>query len=85
MEQSPAFAVQSLRTILATYRVDYVLASARYGAHAVQGLVQATPPELRVVRRLPTGAIFVPVQGSRSTPSADAAASPQATDTRVTR
>ena len=85
VEQSPAFAVQSLRTILATYRVDYVLASARYGAHAVQGLVQATPPELRVVRRLPTGAIFVPVQGSRSTPSAGDAASPQATDTRVTR
>jgi hypothetical protein len=58
--QTPAFAVASLRTILDTYRVDYVLASTQYGTYAVRGLVQAQPPRLRVVRALSTGAVFAP-------------------------
>lgn len=59
--QAPAFAVQSLRTILSTYRVDYVLASTQYGTYAVKGLVEADPPELRIVRALATGGVFAPV------------------------
>lgn len=59
--QTPEFAVRSLRAILATYRVDYVLASTAYGTYAVRGLVQAQPPELTIMRALPTGAVFAPV------------------------
>lgn len=59
--QTPAFAVASLRTILGTYEVDYVLASTQYGTYAVRGLVQETPPRLRVVRALSSGAVFAPV------------------------
>ena len=58
--QTPAFAVQSLRTILSTYRVDYVLASTSYGTYAVRGLVQSKPPELRIVGALTTGGVFAP-------------------------
>lgn len=64
VQQTPAFAVQSLRTVLATYRVDYVLASTQYGTYAARGLVQATPPELRITRVLSTGAVFVPLRDS---------------------
>ncbi|MCC6931493.1 MAG: glycosyltransferase family 39 protein [Gemmatimonadaceae bacterium] len=60
--QTPAFAIASLRTILSTYHVDYVLASTQYGTYAVRGLVQAAPSELRIVRALSSGAIFAPVQ-----------------------
>lgn len=59
--QTPAFAVASLRRILDTYPVDYVLASTQYGTYAVRGLVQAQPPRLRVVRVLSSGAVFAPV------------------------
>lgn len=72
--QTPAFAVQSLRTILDTYRVDYVLASTQYGTYAVRGLVQSTPPELRIVRALQTGAIFAPVRTAASGAAGDAGA-----------
>lgn len=59
--QTSDFAVRTLRTILATYEVDYVLASTAYGAYAARGLVQARPAELAIVRPLPTGAVFAPV------------------------
>jgi hypothetical protein len=62
--QTPAFATSSLRTILDTYRVDYVLASTQYGTFAVRGLVQAQPPRLRVVRALSSGAVFAPLAAS---------------------
>ena len=61
--QTPDFAVRSLRTILSTYHVDYVLASTSYGTYAVTGLVQAQPPELRIVRALATGGVFAPPTG----------------------
>lgn len=67
--QTPAFAVQSLRTIMSTYRVDYVLASTQYGTYAVRGLVQAKPPEVRIVRALSSGAIFAPVRASDAKPT----------------
>jgi len=60
--QTRAFAAASLRTILRTYNADYVMASARYGTYAVRELTQATPPELRVVRVLSSGAILAPVR-----------------------
>jgi hypothetical protein len=62
VEQTPAFAVTSLRTILSTYRVDYVLASTSYGTFAARGLVQSRPPELRIVGALQTGGVFAPVR-----------------------
>lgn len=60
--QTTAFATETLRGILRTYRVDYVLASSDYGTWAAAGLVQATPPELRIVGALKVGGIFVPVR-----------------------
>lgn len=59
--QTAAFAVESLREILRTYPADYVLASTEYGMYAVQGLVTATPQELRIVSVLRMGAVFAPV------------------------
>jgi hypothetical protein len=59
--QTAAFAVESLREILRTYPADYVLASSEYGMYAVQGLVTATPQELRIVSVLKIGAVFAPV------------------------
>jgi hypothetical protein len=59
--QTPAFAVESLREILRTYPVDYVLASSEYGMYAVRGLVTAGPPELGIVSVLNVGAVFAPV------------------------
>lgn len=58
--QTPAFATETLRSIMRTYHVDYVLASSDYGTYAAAGLVQANPPELRIVGALKMGAIFVP-------------------------
>jgi len=73
--QAPAFAVQSLRTIMSTYRIDYVLASTQYGTYAVRGLVQAKPPEVRIVRALSSGAIFAPVRpGDANGPAPSTAA-----------
>jgi phage terminase large subunit-like protein len=62
VEQTPAFAVSNLRTILRTYPVDIVMASTSYGTFAVRGLLQARPPELRIVQVLHTGAVFAPVR-----------------------
>jgi hypothetical protein len=56
--QTPAFATETLRTILRTYDVDFVLASSEYGAYAARGLVQANPPELQIVGALKIGAVF---------------------------
>ncbi|MGQ0648618.1 MAG: hypothetical protein ACT4P7_13725, partial [Gemmatimonadaceae bacterium] len=60
-EQSIPFAVQQLRSILKTYKPDYVLASTEYAVYAVRGLVTATPPELRVLGGLKTGGVFAPM------------------------
>ncbi|HEX9563199.1 MAG TPA: hypothetical protein VF981_04480 [Gemmatimonadaceae bacterium] len=60
--QTPAFATETLRTILRTYDVDYVLASSDFGAYAANGLVQSDPPELRILGALKVGAVFVPVR-----------------------
>lgn len=61
--QTPAFATGTLRTILRTFDVDYVLASSDYGTYAARGLLQATPPELRLIGALEMGAVFAPVKG----------------------
>lgn len=66
--QTPAFAVATLRTILRTWDVDYVLASSDFGTWAAAGLVQADPPELRIVRALAAGAVFAPVPGRGDQP-----------------
>lgn len=60
--QTPAFATETLRTIMRTYDIDYVLASSDYGIYAARGLLQASPPELRLVGALEMGAIFAPVK-----------------------
>lgn len=59
--QAPAFSTASLRDILRSYDVDYVLASSDYGVAAVRGLLAASPPEIRVVAPLPFGGVFAPV------------------------
>jgi hypothetical protein len=64
--QTPAFAVSTLRTILRTYDVAFVLASTEYGTYASRGLVQATPPELSIVTALSSGAVFAPVRRPRA-------------------
>lgn len=79
--QTPAMATRSLRTILVTYHIDYVLASTQYGTYASRGLVQAHPPELRIVRALQSGAVFAPISGeaaaSTVAPAASAAGAPR--------
>jgi hypothetical protein len=62
--QTPAFATETLRTIMRTYDVDYVLASSDYGTYAARGLVQSNPPELQIVGALKFGAVFKPVPRS---------------------
>lgn len=64
--QTPAFAMQALRTILATHEVDFVLASTNYGTYAVRGLVEQNPPQLRVVGALQTGRVFAPITRGRA-------------------
>lgn len=59
--QSRSFATEALRGILASYPIDFVLASSEYGVYAAKGLVQARPAELRIARTLTAGAVFVPV------------------------
>lgn len=65
-QQTPAFAVETLRKILRTYDVDYVLASSNYGTYAASGLLAADPPELVMVGVLKIGAVFKPVPGSKA-------------------
>ena len=62
--QRPAFAAANLRTILKTYRVDYVLATTEYSTYAVNGLVAASPPGLRLVSGLSSGGVFAPLPGA---------------------
>ena len=62
--QTPAFAIETLRTILRTYEVDYVTVTSEYGTYAARGLIQAHPPELELVGALRFGAIFRPVPRS---------------------
>ncbi len=61
--QTPSFAVGSLRDVLQTYDVDFVLANTEYATYAVRGLIQASPPELRIVTALKRGAVFAPLTG----------------------
>ncbi len=61
VRQTPAFATASLRRIMATYHPDYVLASSDYGTYAASGLLQASPPELRLVNVLKLGVVLAPV------------------------
>ncbi|MFN8581767.1 MAG: glycosyltransferase family 39 protein [Gemmatimonadaceae bacterium] len=58
--QTKAFASATLRTILHTFPVDYVLASTEYGTYAVNGLIVERPPEIRIVAVLKSGAVFAP-------------------------
>lgn len=60
--QSPAFGTATLRTILETYPVTYVLASEGFGNHVARGLMQTTPPEVRLVRQLSSGSVYAPVR-----------------------
>ena len=60
LPQTPAFAAASLREILRIYRVNYVMASTRYGTYAANGLVVGRQPEIRVVAVVKTGAIYTP-------------------------
>lgn len=59
--QSTAFATETLRTIVRTYDVDYVLTTTPFGALAAQGLVRAASPELRLTGALKLGVIYQPV------------------------
>jgi hypothetical protein len=59
-KQTPAFMTETLRGILRSYDVDYVLTSTDVGAYAATGLLKADPPELRIVGALKVGAIFQP-------------------------
>ncbi|MBL8981393.1 MAG: hypothetical protein JNL26_04375, partial [Gemmatimonadetes bacterium] len=59
--QTPEFATRALGEILATYRVDYVLAVSDYGLQAARGLSQGPQPSLRLVTTFPRGAVFEPL------------------------
>ena len=71
--QTPAFATASLRRIVRAFDVDYVLASSEYGVLAARGLVQASPPELRLLGALRTGAVFAPIADSVAQGAGDSA------------
>lgn len=60
--QTQAFAATQLRTILETYKVDYVLTGTAYANLGVRGLSSTNPPQLRVVQEVGQGAVFVPVR-----------------------
>ena len=49
-------------TLLGAFPVDFVMASTDYGTYAVKGLSQRTPPALRLVMSLPSGAVYAPEQ-----------------------
>jgi hypothetical protein len=63
--QTPEFTAETLRRILASYRVDYVLVSSQYGTYAARGLLQAQPPELSLVQVLTTGAVFATTRSGK--------------------
>jgi hypothetical protein len=60
--QTTAFTVATLRTILHTYDVDFVIATTPLGALAAQGLLHDDAPELQFRGTLPLGAIYEPVK-----------------------
>jgi hypothetical protein len=62
--QSHEFMTETLRGILRSYNVDYVLTSTDDGAFAAKGLLSANPPELKFVGALKVGAIFTPIPRS---------------------
>ena len=63
-KQSPEFATETLRTILQTYRVDYVVTTTPFGARAAEGLVTGGSPELKRMGALSLGVIYQPVPRS---------------------
>ena len=63
-KQTEEFTTESLRTILRTYDVDYVVATTPVGANAAQGLIGGASPELRFAGALKLGAIYTPATRS---------------------
>jgi hypothetical protein len=64
--QTPAFAAETLRGIMKLYDIDYVLASSDFGVYAAVGLMNATPPELRLLGALRVGAVYAPMPRGES-------------------
>ena len=63
-KQSPESATETLREILKTYRVDYVVATTPFGARAAEGLARKASPELKLAGALSLGVIYQTVPGS---------------------
>ena len=63
-KQTAAFGAATLRTILRTYDVDYVVATTAVGALAAQGLVNVEAPDLQFRGTLKLGAVYQPVKDS---------------------
>ena len=63
-KQSPESATETLRTILQTYRVDYVVATTPFGARAAEGLARKESPELKLAGALSLGVIYQTVPRS---------------------
>jgi hypothetical protein len=61
-EQTTAFATATLRAILRSYDVDYVVTTTPVGALAAQGLVHDASPDLRFTGTLSLGVIYEPVR-----------------------
>jgi hypothetical protein len=58
--QTHEFLSATLRQIVRSYEVDYVLTSTDIGAFAARGLLRSDPPELELVRAFRMGAVFRP-------------------------
>jgi len=74
--QTPEFATQSLTSVLDTYQVDFVLASTEYGTFAVNGLLRARTPRIRILSTLPTGAAFATLPVAAAPRTADGRVDP---------
>jgi hypothetical protein len=61
--KTQAFEMETLRTIMRMYNVNYLLTASESGVRAANGLVQANPPELQVVHVFKYGAVFKSLQG----------------------
>jgi hypothetical protein len=57
-KQSTESATETLRQILQTYRVDYVVATTPFGARAAEGLTRTEAPELKLAGALSLGVIY---------------------------
>jgi hypothetical protein len=55
------FEMETLRTILRLYDVEYLLTASESGIRAANGLAQANPPELQVIHVFKYGAVFKPL------------------------